>query len=36
MVADEVCCIPIATTLIIVLFISKIIFSCHLFNEHGQ
>jgi hypothetical protein len=36
MVANEVCCTPIATTSAIVLSTNKTFFSCHLFNEDGQ
>jgi hypothetical protein len=36
MVADEVCHMTIATSLTIVLFISKTFLSCHLFNEDEE
>jgi hypothetical protein len=36
MVADEVCHMPIATSLIIVSFANKSFLSHHLFNEDGE
>jgi hypothetical protein len=36
MVADEVCCMPIATTSTIALSISKTFLPCHLFNKDGK
>jgi len=36
MVVEEVCCMPIATTLAITLFLSKTFLSRHLFNEDGE
>jgi len=36
MVVEEVCCMPISTTLAITLSTSKTFLSCHLFNEDGE
>jgi hypothetical protein len=36
MVVEEVCRMPISTTLVITLFTSKTFLSRHLFNEDGE
>ncbi len=36
MVVEEVCCMPVSTTLAITLFTSKTFLSRHLFNEDGE
>ncbi len=36
MVIDEVCCMPTAITLAIILFVNKTFIFCHLFNEDGK
>ncbi len=36
MVASEVCCTPITTTLVIALFASKTFLFYHLFNKDGE